>query len=594
MNETVQVQALSASGLDPRPRAEIRMDLATAVVTGLLFFALYLLPSLWRPLTETAEARIAVVAEEMLASGDWILPTLNGKVRLEKPPLPYWLTAAAATVLGPDAEGRLVSEQAPMAVSAALAAFAVVLLVLFGSRVFGRAAGVWAATILGLSFLFQKYAQLGSGEIALSCFTAAALCAAGWLACARKPGWSTALGLGLPLGLGILAKGHIALLLVLGALLVHALRVRRINYHKLSVFFLAMLIAMAVALPWFILVRERAGAAAFAVIGREVSQAVGKTGHSQDDWPVFYFYQLAGALLPWTPLLLLAWPLAASHRRAERKGYDAAPNPVSASLGAFFLAAAAVGFAGFYAVRKQQPHYLLPLLPPLALWGGWALSRLYRPGGKPEERMAWVHLLLGLVLGVGVALAPRFAKPEWGLGWGLSIPLGALTLLLYVVASRQWVDGRCHTACLCIGLAVYGIWVAATVLTTLAQAQKRDLDWLRLQAQGAHVYTLHPKVPFPSVVYYFNRSKVGDHRDLKAECFEADGTPRLLDPGRPGLRRLLLCRASVAVRLGQKVPDARDHRVLVPLDASTDWTTLREILGARLALGQDDDEDDGE
>lgn len=592
MAETVQAPALSASGLEPRSRAEVRLDLATAVVTGLLFFALYLLPSLWRPLTETAEARIAVVAEEMLASGDWIVPTLNGKVRLEKPPLPYWLTAATAAVLGPDAEGRRVAEQAPMAVSAALAAFAVVLLVLFGARVFGRAAGVWAGTILGLSLLFHRCAQTGSGEIALSFFTAAALCAAGWLACARKPGWSTALWLGLGLGLGILVKGHIALLLVLGALGVHALRVRRINYHKLSVFFLAMLIAMAVALPWFILVRERAGADALAVMSREVAQAVGKTGHVQDDRAVFYFYQLAGALLPWTPLLLLAWPLAASHRRAERKGYDTAPNPVSASLGAFFLASAAAGFAGFYAVSKQQAHYLLPLLAPLALWGGWALSRLYRPGGKPEERMAWIHILLGLLLSVGVALAPKFAKPEWGLGWGLSIPLGALTLLLYIVASRQWVEGRCHTACLCTGLAVYGIWVAVTVVTTLAEAQKRDLDWLRLQAQGANVYTLHPKAPFPCVVYYFDRSKVGDHRDLNNECFEPDGTPRLLDPARPELRRMLLCRTSVAVRLGMKVPDARERRVLVPLDASTDWKTLREILDKRLAIGQDGDEED--
>ncbi|MCK6474252.1 MAG: glycosyltransferase family 39 protein [Planctomycetes bacterium] len=569
------------------------MDLATAVVTGLLFFALYLLPSLWRPLTETAEARIAVVAEEMIASGDWILPMLNGKVRLEKPPLPYWLTAGVAMVLGPDAEGRLVSEQAPMAVSAGLAAFAVVLLVLFGSRVFGRAAGIWAGTILGLSFLFHRCAQTGSGEIALSFFTAAALCAAGWLACVRKPGWSTALWLGLSLGLGILVKGHIALLLVLGALLVHALRVRRINYRKLSVFFLAMLVAMAVALPWFILVRERAGNEGLVVMSREVAQAVGRTGHVQNDRAVFYFYQLAGALLPWTPLLLLAWPLAASHRRAERKGYADAPNPVSAAMGAFFLASAVAGFAGFYAVSKQQAHYLLPLLAPLALWGGWALSRLYRPGGKPEERMAWLHLLLGLLLGVGVALAPRFAKPEWGLGYGLSVPLGALTLLLYVVASRQWVEGRCHTACLCTGLAVYGIWVAVTVVTTLAEAQKRDMDWLRLQAQGAHVYTLHPKVPFPSVVYYFDRSKVGDHRDLKKECFEPDGTPRLLDPEYPERRRMLLCRTNVAQKLGQKVPDARERRVLVPLDASTDWKVLREILDARLALAKDD-EDDGD
>src|SRR4030042_1969800 len=46
------------------------------------------------------EAYVGVVAREMLKSGDWAVPVFNGQVRLQKTPLSYWLTAAAAKTVG--------------------------------------------------------------------------------------------------------------------------------------------------------------------------------------------------------------------------------------------------------------------------------------------------------------------------------------------------------------------------------------------------------------------------------------------------------------------------------------------------------------
>src|SRR5262245_53278868 len=63
----------------------------------LVVAALILFPKLNRPLLDPDEGRQAEVAREMLAHGDLVLPRLRGSPYLEKPPLQYWLTAAAYT-----------------------------------------------------------------------------------------------------------------------------------------------------------------------------------------------------------------------------------------------------------------------------------------------------------------------------------------------------------------------------------------------------------------------------------------------------------------------------------------------------------------
>ena len=42
------------------------------------------------------EGRRALAIQEMVASGNWLLPHLNGELYLTKPPLLYWLSSAFA------------------------------------------------------------------------------------------------------------------------------------------------------------------------------------------------------------------------------------------------------------------------------------------------------------------------------------------------------------------------------------------------------------------------------------------------------------------------------------------------------------------
>ena len=52
------------------------------------------------PLFEVDDARYAQVPLEIVMTGQWAAPTLNGLPYVEKPPLWYWLAAASYKVFG--------------------------------------------------------------------------------------------------------------------------------------------------------------------------------------------------------------------------------------------------------------------------------------------------------------------------------------------------------------------------------------------------------------------------------------------------------------------------------------------------------------
>ncbi len=59
-----------------------------------------LLPNLHVLEVTIMEARNFITAREMLTDNNWLLTTMNGEARYEKPPLPTWLTAISASIFG--------------------------------------------------------------------------------------------------------------------------------------------------------------------------------------------------------------------------------------------------------------------------------------------------------------------------------------------------------------------------------------------------------------------------------------------------------------------------------------------------------------
>ena len=79
------------------------------------------------PSVNNMEARNYVTAREILQDGSWLLPTMNGELRIAKPPLPTWITAAFMRLSGTDA--RLDVNRIPAGMAGALLALFTFLLV---------------------------------------------------------------------------------------------------------------------------------------------------------------------------------------------------------------------------------------------------------------------------------------------------------------------------------------------------------------------------------------------------------------------------------------------------------------------------------
>jgi 4-amino-4-deoxy-L-arabinose transferase-like glycosyltransferase len=113
----------------------------------------------------------AGTAREMVESGNWLIPTLGGVPRLQKPPLVYWLTAASLSLFRRGEFGvRL-----PTAL--ALVGLMGVTLAL-GRRLYAGNRGVIAAVILGTSFGLVALGKLIMPEPFLAFGIALALLAA--------------------------------------------------------------------------------------------------------------------------------------------------------------------------------------------------------------------------------------------------------------------------------------------------------------------------------------------------------------------------------------------------------------------------------
>jgi 4-amino-4-deoxy-L-arabinose transferase-like glycosyltransferase len=127
-------------------------DVGVALVSAVGLAALLLAPGLGAaPLDDPGEGQHAEIAREMLG-GSWITPRLNGVRYFDKPPLLYWLTAAAFHRLGP-------TEGAARLASLAGALLAVAGTTILGVGLLGRSGGFLAGAALLSCALFAAFAR---------------------------------------------------------------------------------------------------------------------------------------------------------------------------------------------------------------------------------------------------------------------------------------------------------------------------------------------------------------------------------------------------------------------------------------------------
>jgi 4-amino-4-deoxy-L-arabinose transferase-like glycosyltransferase len=353
------------------------------------------------------EAIVAQGACEMIARGEFLVPTLGGLPWLEKPPLLHWLVVVSDRVVplvGPEGAARLPSAAAAIALALGVGAFAAHR---FGRRV-GRIAGALQATTLWTVI----HGRLVESDILLAAIVVATLLAFDRL---RDEGpnfqrWRWAFFAGL--GATGLAKGiGFGAALVLATAAVFLLWERRWDLAKRLVYPPGILLAMVMTLAWPLAVWLRHPQALEIWFLHIADRLGGRSQNfaSEKGWE--YALSFLWQTLPWTPLGMIG--LFHTLRRPSRLS----------GTHALLLAWGAVPAILVSLASTRNAHYLIYAFPPWSIWGAIGLTRLLdraRLRGvddrliRRRERILLAMVAASIGLGIGL-LGPRFDRrgAEW-------------------------------------------------------------------------------------------------------------------------------------------------------------------------------------
>jgi 4-amino-4-deoxy-L-arabinose transferase-like glycosyltransferase len=366
-----------------------------ALLVGALLLAWFLAFTGARPLNVPDEGRYAEVAREMLVTGDWVTPRLNGVPFLDKPPLFYWMEATAFALFG-------VHTWTARLPPALLAVAGCLLVMLAGARLHGWRAGLLGAIVLAANPFYFGASQYVNHDLGVAVWVSGALLAfAVGLTTerSRAAGWIVA-GC-LSAGLALLTKGLIGIVFPVGITGLWMLLTWRWSRAPWAALGGGLLLCAALVLPWTLAV-QRANPDFFHYffVTQHFERFTGGSFNNPQG-PAFYFLLLAGGLLPWTPLLPAALRRAAAAFRADRADHGA-------SLLLILWPALVVLF--FSIPRSKIAGYVLPALPPLAtLLGVWWDVALRKAEGRQRSigLSAWIMLAFAAFL----VLTPRLVAP---------------------------------------------------------------------------------------------------------------------------------------------------------------------------------------
>ena len=356
------------------------------------------------PLLEPDEGRYTEIPREMLATGDFVTPHLDGVLYFEKPPLHYWLTAAAIRLLG-------LSTFSARLWSAVFGLAGAALVYALGAAMGGRRAGAVAAVALGTSPFWVGLSRLATLDMTVTFFLTATL-ACFWLAHRAPPEGTEGTpararwwwyGMFAAAALSVLAKGLIGIVIPGAVVFFYLWATRQWRVLATVPWLTGVPLFLVLAAPWHLLAAARTPDFAWFYFVHEHLMRFA-TGEAQRQEPPWFFLAIVGlGCVPWSGLFPAAAMLVEWRRLraslAERREV------------AFLLIWAVFIVAFFSASRSKLIPYVLPALPPLAVLVGLAVERS-RGGGLAAPRAErW-----GLAAGGGLTAVWGLALVWAGLG----------------------------------------------------------------------------------------------------------------------------------------------------------------------------------
>lgn len=320
------------------------------------------------PLLDPDEPVYAETAREMLQFQDFISPRIYGEFWYDKPPMYYWLVAAAFKIFG-------IGEFAARLPSALLAIGGSVVVYLSGRKLFNERTGLLAGLVLATSLEYFYLGKAAVTDITLTFFLTLAL-----LAYLHNRYDLLFIGA----ALAVVTKGPIGIIFCAAIIGLHVIVTKNWAVFKQMKVLRGTILFLIIALPWYVLMYQYHGIAFIETfLGFHNVTRFLKPEHPSGTLWYYYVPVLIFGFFPWTAFMLQACKAALRQRNADWNRL------------VFLVIWAVTVFVFFSMSQTKLVSYILPMYPPLALLVGWYFDKAWSE--KRFSILKWSAAMLTVV-----------------------------------------------------------------------------------------------------------------------------------------------------------------------------------------------------
>jgi len=304
------------------------------------------------------EARNFISAREMLNEQHWLLTTLNGQARYQKPPLPTWLVAISGALFGIK---NIIALRFPAAIMALVLAITTYK---FSLKVTAnKTLALTGSLVLTTSFLIVFAGRNGQWDIFTHTFMMLCIYQLYLLFTAKKGSYQHAILAALFLGLSCMSKGPVSVYTLLLPFLIAYGIVYSFKNLKQRILptVIFIILGTTIASWWYLYVYLNDPAELVAITGRETANWT-----NYNIRPIYYYWSFFSQSGVWTMLafISLLYPYL-KDRVSDKKGYQ------------LTLLWTLISVVLLSIIPEKKTRYLLPVLIPLALNTAYYLEYLF-------------------------------------------------------------------------------------------------------------------------------------------------------------------------------------------------------------------------
>lgn len=354
----------------------------TVIVAAIVFF--WGLGSM--DLLSLNEGRRALAIQEMVSSGNWLLPHLNGELYLTKPPLLYWLSSSLGFIWG-------VNEWT-LRLPSALAAIAVLIMVYrYALQQSGKWAALFAVQLLIANLGFAMLGRRAEIEMLLTALCVGSLLSAlQYIQSQSSKNWII-LSYFL-LALALMTKGPLVILLVTLPLLIAAIYSKNPHIKAVLLSGRGWLIFLVVGLTWYVIVSWQLGFDIWATIAKR--DMLDKM-QSESAKPILSY-------LAWIAVdfMLLIGLFLVGVKEFFKQQFQQSRQLV-------LLAATILPLIIFSLFSNKHAKYLLPIYPLIAILLAIKLAAIFDAATEAKKK---IIVIIALLLPIGFAIFYALLEPK--------------------------------------------------------------------------------------------------------------------------------------------------------------------------------------